>query len=581
MKPVSFILRHLKPFRWHMSGLLLICLIWSLDLCLRPYLIKLMLDRMSSTPVAEALHVLTPLAIWYVSASLGVMLFFRIWNFIMRDLIPKLKAQITRELTDQLLMQSYQFYQNQFAGALANKVNDVALGVAQIVTITVDSFIGNAMMLAVASTALIFINPLIAAIFFVWVVLFLSGSWMLAKKAHILSDQTSEFRSQMTGTIVDILSNMNVVRLFTNQRLESQLIHDKTQSIVKSERAFEWLLIKLFSFQSVSFALMQGITLGTLIYLRSRGMVTIGDFSFSLTINIYIVDNLWQIGQRFNEFSEQMGKVTQGLRLTTDRPSLVDKDHAVSLQVQQGEILFENVSFKYRETLPLFQDLNVAIRAGEKVGLVGYSGSGKTTFAHLILRLFDLQGGRILIDGQNIADASQNSLRQMVSFIPQDPTLFHRSILENIRYAKPEATELEVVMAAKAAHAHEFIQALPEGYHALVGERGVKLSGGQRQRIAIARAMLKNAPILILDEATSALDSVTEHLIQEGLDQLMQGKTTIVIAHRLSTLLHMDRILVFHQGQIVENGSHQDLLEKEGRYAQLWRSQVGGFLPDC
>ena len=236
----------------------------------------------------------------------------------MRDLIPKLKANITRELADRLLTQSYQFYQNQFAGTLANKVNDVALGVAQIVTITLDSFVGNAMMLVAASTALVFINPLLAAIFFVWVLLFLSGSWVLARKAHVLSDQTSEFRSQMSGTIVDILGNMNVVRLFTNQKLETQLIGEKTQNIVKTERAFEWLLIKLFSFQSVSFAIMQSVTLGTLIYLRSRGLVTIGDFSFSLTINIYIVDNLWQIGQRFNEFSEQMGKVTQGLRLTTD-----------------------------------------------------------------------------------------------------------------------------------------------------------------------------------------------------------------------------------------------------------------------
>ena len=250
------------------------------------------------------------------------------------------------------------------------------------------------------------------------------------------------------------------------------------------------------------------------------------------------------------------------------------------MQVKHGEIVFENASFQYREATPLFDQLNVRIQAGEKVGLVGYSGSGKTTFAHLILRLFDLESGRILIDGQDIGRVSQNSLRQSVSFIPQDPTLFHRSILENIRYAKPDATEAEVVLAAKAAHADEFIMALPEGYEALVGERGVKLSGGQRQRIAIARAMLKNAPILILDEATSALDSITEHLIQESLDQLMEAKTTIVIAHRLSTLLHMDRIIVFHHGQIVESGSHRALLEKNGRYAQLWKSQVGGFLPD-
>lgn len=580
MKFKPFVLHHLRPFRWHIVGLFLICLIWSLDLCFRPYLIKLMLDRMSHTSAADVFSVLTPLAIGYVAASMGVMLIFRVWNFIMRDLIPKLKANITCELMERLLAQSYQFYQNQFPGSLANKVNDVALGVAQIVTISIDSFVGNGMMLVAASTALIFINPLIALIFFVWVILFLSGSWVLAKKAHLLSDQTSEFRSQMTGTLVDILGNMNVVRLFTNQKLESQLIQDKTQNIVKSERAFEWLLIKLFSFQSISFAVMQSLTLGTLIYLRHRGLITLGDFSFSLTINIYIVDNLWQIGQRFNEFSEQMGKVTQGLRLTGDTPALLNAASATDMQVKKGEIVFENVEFQYRKTTPLFEHLNIHIQAGEKVGLVGYSGSGKTTFVHLILRLFNLQKGRILIDGQNIAQVNQNSLRESISFIPQDPTLFHRSILENIRYARPEATETEVTLAAQAAHADEFIQMLPEGYETLVGERGIKLSGGQRQRIAIARAMLKDSPILILDEATSALDSVTEHLIQESLDRLMEEKTTLVIAHRLSTLLHMDRIIVFHQGQIMETGSHRDLLNNQGLYAQLWQSQVGGFLSD-
>jgi ATP-binding cassette subfamily B protein len=581
MKPSTFIFSHLKPFRWHLCGLLLICLIWSFDLCFRPYLIKLMLDRMATTPALHSAHILIPLASVYILMSILVMAFFRGWNFIMRDLIPKIKAHITQELTGHLLKQSYQFYQNQFAGTLANKVNDVALGVAQIVVITMDSFVGNAMMLVTASIALIYINPLLALIFFVWVVFFLLGSWFLAKKAHVLSDQTSELRSRMTGTIVDILGNMNAVRLFTNQKLETQLICDRTQGIVKSERAFEMLLIKLYSFQSVSFAIMQSITLGTLIYLRSRGLVTIGDFSFSLTINIYIVDNLWQIGQRFNEFAEQLGKVSQGLRLTTDTPQLIDSHHAQELQLHAGKISFKNIEFHYRHNAPLFKGLNVEVQAGEKVGLVGYSGSGKTTFAHLILRLFDLQQGAILLDDQNIADVTQDSLRRAISFIPQDPTLFHRSILENIRYAQPDASDAEVIAAARAAHADEFIMSLPEGYAALVGERGVKLSGGQRQRIAIARAMLKNAPILILDEATSALDSVTEHLIQESLDRLMKNKTTIVIAHRLSTLLHMDRILVFNQGDIVESGTHQNLLNNPaGRYAQLWNAQIGGFLPD-
>ncbi|WP_291398139.1 ATP-binding cassette domain-containing protein [Acinetobacter sp.] len=228
----------------------------------------------------------------------------------------------------------------------------------------------------------------------------------------------------------------------------------------------------------------------------------------------------------------------------------------------------------------LFFKINLSNTAGQKVGLVGYSGGGKSTFVNLILRLYDVTDGAILIDGQDIRDVTQDSLRENIAMIPQDPSLFHRSLMENIRYGRADSTDEEVIEAAKKAHAHEFISALPQGYDSLVGERGVKLSGGQRQRIAIARAILKNAPILILDEATSQLDSVTESLIQESLWELMQNKTTIVIAHRLSTLLHMDRILVFDKGKIVEDGTHSELLAKAGLYKTLWDAQVGGFLGD-
>lgn len=246
----------------------------------------------------------------------------------------------------------------------------------------------------------------------------------------------------------------------------------------------------------------------------------------------------------------------------------------------RGKIVFDRVKFHYKGTEPLFRDKSVEIAAGQKVGLVGYSGGGKTTFANLILRLYNVTGGAILIDGQDIREVTQDSLRENIAMIPQDTSLFHRSLTENIRYGRINATDDEVIEAAKKAHAHEFISRLPQGYDSLVGERGIKLSGGQRQRIAIARAILKNAPILILDEATSQLDSVTENLIQESLRELMQNKTAIVIAHRLSTLLYMDRILVFDKGRIVADGSHDELLARGRLYKNLWNAQVGGFLPD-
>jgi ATP-binding cassette subfamily B protein len=261
-------------------------------------------------------------------------------------------------------------------------------------------------------------------------------------------------------------------------------------------------------------------------------------------------------------------------------PEILDKPNAVPLQCAQGQITFRDVKFHYKGTKPLFSDKSVTIESGQKVGLVGYSGGGKSTFVNLILRLYDVTEGSILIDGQDVRDVTQDSLHQTIAMIPQDPSLFHRSLMDNIRYGRVDATDKEVITASKKAYAHEFISKLPLGYESLVGERGVKLSGGQRQRIAIARAILKNAPILILDEATSQLDSVTEGLIQESLWGLMQSKTTIVIAHRLSTLLHMDRILVFDQGKIVEDGSHTQLLAKSGSYKTLWDTQIGGFLGD-
>jgi ATP-binding cassette subfamily B protein len=259
---------------------------------------------------------------------------------------------------------------------------------------------------------------------------------------------------------------------------------------------------------------------------------------------------------------------------------ITDRAGAAPLRVSEGAIAFENVFFAYNPGQNLFRDKNILIPAGQKVGLVGFSGSGKSTFVNLILRLYDLESGAIRIDGQDIASVTQDSLREQIALIPQDPVLFHRSLRDNIAYARPDASDEDIIAASLQAHCHEFISAAKEGYNAIVGERGVKLSGGQRQRIAIARAILKNARILIFDEATSSLDSFTESAIQHSMQDMMRGRTTIVIAHRLSTLTSMDRLLVFKDGSIVEDGTHAGLLAANGHYARLWNMQVGGFLPD-
>ena len=379
-------------------------------------------------------------------------------------------------------------------------------------------------------------------------------------------------------------------KTFGERFYEANQLTAKLDKYVAADQKRDWYFLWMFTFQGLSFVIYQSICLVWLIYGFRDGKITAGDFALIITINIHIINSLWTLSKDISKYADTLGNIHQGLSIVYMPLEICDKAAAKNLVITQGEISFTNVEFNYANTDPLFKNKNIIIPSGQKVGLVGYSGSGKTTFVNLILRIFDVTSGKITIDNQDIRHVTQASLRNNIGMIPQDPSLFHRILMENIRYAKPDATDLEVITAAKKAAAHDFIKKLPNGYNALAGERGVKLSGGQRQRIAIARAILKNAPILILDEATSQLDSITESEIQNSLLELMQtvtnnshqnlAKTVLVVAHRLSTLLYMDRILVFNQGKIVEDGSHAELLANDGMYKILWNAQIGGLLPD-
>jgi ATP-binding cassette subfamily B protein len=386
--------------------------------------------------------------------------------------------------------------------------------------------------------------------------------------------------------MVDVLSNNLSVKLFNRQREEQRYLDQTFQDTTRAEQNLEWTYFWMWLVFGYSISVVLILNLYFLLKGRQEGWITVGDFALVLTININMVDFLWEIMREFSKFSKLFGRIKQALETILTPVDLKDVPNARELVLLNGgeggsEITFENVRFHYKGSEPLFENKSITIKRGEKVGLVGYSGSGKSTFVNLILRLFDVSSGRILIDGQDIKTVTQSSLRLAIGMIPQDPTLFHRTLLENIAYGREGVSPDEVMVAAQKAHAHDFIIKLPLGYASEVGERGVKLSGGQRQRIAIARAILKDAPILILDEATSQLDSLTEQMIQESLWNLMKGKTTLVVAHRLSTLLQMDRILVFDKGKIIEDGPHQELLAKEGLYKNLWDAQVGGFLGDA
>ncbi|MDR3549883.1 MAG: ABC transporter ATP-binding protein [Candidatus Babeliales bacterium] len=579
-KVTIFILNAIKPFKWWIAGQFLVAVILAVNVWFRPYLLKIMIDRMSCVVPGAAYQLLIVPALGYVLIALVSVIIHRFYDYIWINFHEPCKRYIGQILMDRMMLHAHQLYQNQFAGDLATKIKDVMSGVPDLVRTIIDKFFGHILTIIIAITAIAVVSTQIAAMLTVWVIIFTAGSIFFSRRAQPLFHKAAQKRSYVIGTFVDILSNMMSVRLYTARDNEHKNVHYVLTEYINADIKRDWYLLKIYAFQGLSFVLYQMVCLYVLIQGFRYGTIQSGDFVLILSINISLVENLWSLSRDFGKFAESVGDVTQGLSIALSKLEVKDAPHAQILKVTEGKIVFDSVSFFYPESESLFENKSVTIAAHQKVGLVGYSGSGKTTFANLILRLYDIQSGHIYIDGFDIAKVTQDSLRAAISMIPQEPILFHRTIMENIRYGNPQATDQEVIQASIQAHTHEFISKLPEGYQTMMGERGVKISGGQRQRIAIARAILKNAPILILDEATSQLDSIIEGDVQESLGKLMQGKTTLVIAHRLSTLSNMDRILVFDNGVIVQDGTHKELVHQEGLYKQLCDAQIGGFIQD-
>jgi ATP-binding cassette, subfamily B, bacterial len=443
-----------------------------------------------------------------------------------------------------------------------------------------DEFFANFASFLIAIVVMYTVNPIFALALFSWCVLFFIISVIFSKSIHELSKLTSESYSKYSGTLVDIFSNIYSVRLFSRFKYETKNLSDSVDDLVYKDRNMLKYIIKMRLVQDITLVGLLGVMFYMLLNLYSKGMVTIGDFALILTITMSIFQAMWHLANKIVDVYKNIGRCYQAMSLIDVKHEIIDQDNAKNLVVKNGAIEFKNVTFSYKNSTPIFSNQNIKISAGSKVGLVGYSGCGKSTFVNLILRLYDIAAGDILIDNQSIKAVSQDSLRHNISMIPQDISLFHRSLMDNIKYGNVDASEEDIIKASKQAHCHEFISNLHKDYDTLVGERGIKLSGGQRQRIAIARAFLENAPILILDEATSSLDSVTEKYIQDSLHLAIQNRTTIIIAHRLSTLLEMDRVLVFKDGEIIEDGSHDNLLAANGHYAKMWAMQSNGFLPN-
>ncbi len=474
---------------------------------------------------------------------------------------------------------SFAYFNDNFVGSLVKKVNRFTRSFEHIT----DKLSFDILQLLINISLIIFVlirkNAYLAIAIGVWITIFFIINILFTKFKLKYDLARSEADSSATGILADTITNNTNVKLFGGYMAEVKNFA-KAIGTVKKLRLFTWNLSNVYeATQALLTTVLEVGIFYIAILLWKQNILTIGDFILIQSYILIVIMRTWDFGRVIRDIYESLAEADEMSAVLSEPHSIVDTKNAKDLKITEGKIEFNKVDFFYHKTRPILEKFNLSISAKEKVALVGPSGGGKTTIIKLLLRMYDVSAGSIVIDGQNISHVKMESLWKNVSMVPQDPILFHRSLLENIRYGKPDATEEEVIKAAKLAHCHEFIKDLPEGYNTFVGERGVKLSGGERQRVAIARAILHNAPILILDEATSSLDSESEQLIQKALDVLIKGKTVIVVAHRLSTIMKMDRIIVIKEGKIVENGSHQELLQQEkGLYKKLWEVQAGGFI---
>jgi ATP-binding cassette subfamily B protein len=498
-------------------------------------------------------------------------------------LIWTLEMKVTRDIAqrvfDHLISLDANFHANRFGGSLVSQTNKLVGSYIRFI----DASIFNLYTLLISLIATVILLgprvPAYAIALIVLSILYVVGTVYFSKPVREANRLQAEQESRQTGQLADSVSNIMAVKSFAAEAHESARYWKEA---TKTKEATHRSMITTTYRETFSSIMTSSIGIAALIIAvfgtRYFG-ADIATLFLVVTYTSVIGMRLWEFQNVLRQFNRALGDASDMIKILQIEPSIKDPDNPEKSHISRGEIELQNITFTHPgKKEPLFKNFDLKIKAGEKVGLVGHSGSGKTSLTGLLLRFSDVAKGKIVIDGQDIRTITQHDLRTHITYVPQEPLLFHRSLAENISYARPSASQQEIEAIAKMAHAHDFIAELPEGYKTLVGERGVKLSGGQRQRVAIARSMLKNAPILILDEATSALDSESEALIQDALWTLMEGKTALVIAHRLSTIQKMDRIIVMHDGEIVEQGTHKELVRKNGVYANLWKKQSGGFL---
>jgi ATP-binding cassette subfamily B protein len=572
---------HIKQYRIAVFTAVVLSLAVNAIALLPPWLYKLMFDLMSDTGLtlnqrAEAAY---PYLLAIIASKTAVQLCWRGVDFSLIHLESHAMADIASTSFAYLERHSYQYFSNSFTGSLVRKVNRLVKAFEDLTDKLIFNFIPLFVMTFGAVGVITWRQPMIGSMMFAWVLVFIGMNLLLFKKVQKYNILRAEKDSEVTGVLSDSLTNNVNVKLFSRYSFEEgrySKVLDEWRVLMS--KAWRMNILPIF-LGATSFLILEFIVMYSALHYFSQGVLTLGDFVLFQTYILGLVSGLWQIQNYMKHVFQSFSDAKEMVEILEEPHEIKDARRAKALDVTKGSIEFSEIRFSYHKTRTVLKDFGLKVKPGEHVALVGPSGSGKSTVVKLLFRFYDLDKGKILIDGQDIAKVTQDSLRENVALVPQDPVLFHRSLMENIRYGRLEATDEEVFEAAKKANCHDFIISQSSGYGTFVGERGIKLSGGERQRVAIARAILKDAPILVLDEATSSLDSESEMLIQDALKTLMKGKTSIVIAHRLSTIMQMDRIVVMQEGRIIDQGTHQELLKRQGMYKKLWEIQAGGFMP--
>jgi ATP-binding cassette subfamily B protein len=583
---LPFALHFFRQFYWGCLGLLVFSVLGRAVFASIAYATKRLTDTVLAmhNPAAEAAALRAPFMLFVGLVVARFLMDGGMWLSSYHTRSPML-VRIKEEVFAYAQRLSSAYFENTLSGKIAHRTVLLPDQVLALFDMTVFDFVPGACFFVFVAGYFYIASPQFCAAAVVAIVVYFTVSLFVGRECTRRAIANNEARAAVTGRVVDVLTNIRNVFFFANQTLEDDELKRYTGEERDRRRASYRAVVRLRSVQYLMDIAMWIVFVGGALYAWVHRLIGAGDFVMITALTSSLLQTAYNIGQRVPEFYDQLGSARESIQTLIVPATIVDRPP--QLRVTHGAIHFERVAFSYdapskdkagpaRNVVKAFELL---IPAGQRVGLVGPSGAGKTTLMGLLLRMHDVAEGAIRIDGQDIREVTQESLRRSIALIPQDTNLFHRSLLENIRYGRPGASDAEVEAAARRAHAHEFIVELDHGYNTLVGERGIKLSGGQRQRIAIARAILKDAPILLLDEATSALDSHSEHIIQAAMREAMAGKTVIAIAHRLSTVMDMDRLIVLERGSIVADGAHAELLRRGGLYADLWRRQSGGFNP--